>query len=171
MFFCNHLRRRALHKYRSKVPTAIIPIGKIHSATVLMDAADYTHEACTKAVQAYFKSKNIKVRIIYVYLEKYGKSDLPPADRNAILFKRDLNWFGRPSISKLSFISGPETDLFISLVEEKTYQAEFIATWFPARFKIGCHPFKVFDIVLDGREGQNRSQVFHSIEELFEKIR
>ena len=171
MFFCNHLRRQALHKFQSNVPTAIIPITEIHSATVLMDASDSSHEACAKAVQAYFKSRNVKVRIIYTYLEKLEKTDTPPADRNATLLKRDLDWCGRPSLSKLTFISGPESDLFISLMGEKTYPAEFIATWFPARFKIGGFPLKVFDIVLDGREGQSQGEIFRSIEELLEKIR
>lgn len=170
MFFCNHLRRRALRKFQSKVPTAIIPITDIRSATVLLDASDSSHEACAKAIQAYFKSKDVKVRIIYTYLEKLEKTDTPPADRNATLLRRDLDWCGRPSLQKLSFITGSDSDLFISLEGENTYQAEFIAYWFPARFKIGRFPLPVFDIVLDGREGKTQAEVFQSIEDLFTKI-
>jgi hypothetical protein len=171
MFLRNFLRRRALRRSLSKIPTAIIPITDIHSATVLMDAADPSHEACAQAVQNYFKSEGVKVRIIYTCLKKLEKDFVPPVDRNATLFLEDVDWCGRPSLSRLSFIAGPESDLFISLTGEKTYLSEFIASWFPARFKIGRFPLSVYDVVLDGREGQSQTEVFLSIENLFTKIK
>jgi hypothetical protein len=171
MFFCNYLRRRALRNSLSKIPTAIIPITDIRSATVLLDASDPACEACTKAVQAYFKSVNVKVRIIYVYLEKLEKDATPPVDRNFTLLRRDLDWCGRPSLSKLSLIFGPETDLFISLEGKNTYQAEFIASCIPARFKVGRFHLPVYDIVCDGTESLTQTEVFRSIEDLFTKIK
>jgi hypothetical protein len=171
MFLRNFLRRRALRRSLSKIPTAIIPITDIRSAAVLLDASDPSHEDCVRAVQTYFRSVGVKVRIIYTYLEKREKDFVPPVDRNATLFLEDLDWCGRPSLQKLSFIAGPESDLFISLSGENSYIAQFISSWFPARFKIGRFPLPVFDIVLDGREGQSQAEVFRSIENLFTQIK
>jgi hypothetical protein len=171
MFLCNYLRRRALHKSLSKVPTAIIPITDVRSATVLLDAADPSFEECERNVRAYFRSRSVPVKVIYTCLSKLGKDAPVPADRASALFLKDLGWFGRPSSQKISSLAGAQTDLFISLCTEKNYPAEYISHCIPARFKLGRFPLSVYDIVLDGREGQSQTEVFRSIEELFTKIK
>ena len=171
MFLCNYLRRRALRRSLSKVPTAIIPITDIRSATVLLDAADPSFEECERRVRAYFRSRSVSVEVIYTCLSKLDRGGEAPVDRASALLLQDLDWYGRPSSQKTASLAGSQTDLFISLCPEKNYPAEYISYCIPARFKMGRFPLPVYDVVLDGREGQSQTEVFRSIEDLFTKIK
>lgn len=170
MFFCNYLRRRALRRSLSKIPTSIIPITDIHSATVLLDASEPGFEDCAATVREYFRSRSVQVKMIYLYLSRLEKGAESPVDGASALLHQDLDWCGRPSESKISAIAGSETDLFVSLCR-KSYPAEFISSCIPAHFKVGCFSLPVYDVVLDGREEQSQKEVFRSIEDLFTKIK
>ena len=148
-----------------------MPIADIRSATVLLDASDPSFEECDRSVRAYFRSCSIPVKIIYTFLLKLDKDATAPVDSASALLLQDLDWCGRPSSQKISSLAGSQTDLFISLCTEKNYPAEYISHCIPARFKLGRFPLPVYDIVLDGREGQSQTEVFRSIEDLFTKIK
>lgn len=170
MWICNYLRRRALRRAASKLPTAILPLSLIRSATVLLDASEPSFEGCEGRIRAYFSRLRIQVKFIYIYLEKLDKGAAAPVDVTQALLLRDLDWCGRPASAKLRSLAGSGTDLFISLCED-SYPAEFLSCSIPARFKIGRFPIASFDVVLDGRQGQTQEEVFISITELFTKIK
>ncbi|MDO4827282.1 MAG: hypothetical protein Q4B16_06965 [Bacteroidia bacterium] len=170
MWICNHLRRMALRRAASKLPTAILPLSLIRSATVLLDASESSFEECERRIRAYFSQLRIQVKIIHIYLEKLDKDAAAPVDGTQALLLRDLDWCGRPSASKIRSLDLSATDLFISLCGD-SYPVEFISSCIPARFKIGRFPLAVFDVVLDGRQGQTQEEVFLSITELFTKIK
>lgn len=145
-----------MRRDRNGEPTSLLPLGKVRSATVLVDTSGGDEEAVriARAIRQYFDYQGIPVRI------------LSP-------LKTDLDLLGR---IKERVKGGREEDLFISLVSStENFTAEYEARCSKARFKVGCCslPGHVYDLVVAAPEQGEASQAaaFAAIKDYLNKIR
>lgn len=147
------VRKIALHKHHSTVPTGIIPLDQIRKATVFVDNLDADADHVEKTARQYFEKRNIDVRII-----------------NAK--KWDIGIFGCLKRHKGEKDFGE--DLFISTAYAYNFTAEYAARCSTARFKVGREQLQgnLFDIVIKDPEGQiiRQPMAFKAIIDLLEKI-
>lgn len=156
----NYFRRRALRKYSSKVPTSILPLGEIRTATVVIDAQDRQFDACRQVIQAFFRENGIKGEIYFMDLRKIGKEERLITSASTTFLRRDLNWFGWPGAEKINLLRGSSTDLFICLLPDTEYLTQFIAKCSTARYKVGRiqQSGDTFDLVVSDPPGRPLTQ-------------
>jgi len=125
-------RKIALRRHESLVESCILPLSEIKRATVFVDSSDPDSDPTRKAVQDFFSSKGISVKIICPQ-------------------KWDINWHGF-----LKQYDDSEPDLFISLAYYENFAAEYASRCSTARFKIGRRQLEgnVFDVVIYNPEDQ-----------------
>lgn len=149
------VRRRALRKHTSTVPTGIVPLDRIRRAVVFIDPSTQAVGVLCDQVRSFFAGKGIPVRIL---------SPQP----------RDLNWYGRMRRSYLAPGADEAEDLFISLVAPDRFASAFAAVASPARFKVGRAqlPGGTYDIVIKDREDVCESAiiVFKTMTQLLNQI-
>ena len=100
-FIKNIFRRRYLKRWGSASATGLMPLSRIHSAAILIDAEDKDCDDCKAAVLAYFRNKGIKANIFFFDFSKKSEEDLQITSLNNTILKKDLNWCGRPSRDKM----------------------------------------------------------------------
>jgi len=152
-------RQMVLRRSRSTVPTTLLPLSKIHSATVFVEAAAGEEDpACVcQAVRQFFDNQGIPVLILCPQ-------------------RRDINWLGQ---MKRRARGTPETrqeDLFISLAgSPDNFAATYEACCSTARFKVGRFPLpdEVFDLVVSVPEADEAQQTasFDAIKDYLCKIK
>ena len=154
--FCRWI---ALRRDRSTVPTALLPLTKVHEAMVFVDTmtADEDSDRVCRAVQQFFDYQGIPVQI------------LCPS-------KRDVNWWGYLRKRVRGTREFRQEDLFISLAASPdNFAAAFEARCSTARFKVGrCQlSGEVFDLVVAVPENGEASQLaaFSAIKDYLNKIR
>ncbi|MBQ0127960.1 MAG: hypothetical protein MJY91_04400 [Bacteroidales bacterium] len=158
MIFINPLtllvRRIALHKKASTVPTSIIPLSRIGKATVILDM-DADADFVSMDVKKFFTEHDIQVQILN-------------------LQKWDINIFGMVKKAKMQEMYDWDADVFISLAGPENFTAEYASRCSRARFKIGRYDLQpdVYDIVIVNREHQlpRQQKVFSTIVEYLLKI-
>ena len=150
----------ALRQGRSTESTSLLPLKKVQSATVFVDAVAMGEDPAPvcRAVQQFFDYQGLPVTIIC------------PA-------KEDLNWWGYlKAKARGGRKDARREDLFISLaVDPEHFAAEYEARCSAARFKVGCCtlPGGVFDLVVAPPEGVGASQTaaFAAVKDYLNKIR
>ena len=152
-------RRMALRRGHSTAPTGLLPLAKVHGATVYVDTTvpDEDADRVCGAVQQFFDYQGIPVQI------------LCPA-------KRDVNWRGFIKKRVRGTRETRHEDLLISLAASpENFAAEYEARCSAARFKVGrCQlPGDVFDLVVAVPENGESSQLaaFSAIKDYLNKIR
>lgn len=135
-------RNRRLKKDRSDVPTGFVPLRKIGSAIVIIDAAEPDQSLCRQKVDSFFSQHRISSTVLYVDFRKLNKNVRPVTDKAATIFRKDLNWFGRPDLKKAASVTGKPADLFICLADDSSYCTEYLSKSARAKFKIGRKPFE-----------------------------
>ncbi len=152
-------RRLALRRGQSKVPTNLLPLKKVRSATVFVDTSDGEDPTpVRRAVQQFFEYQGIPVQI------------LCPE-------KRDINPIGRMKNRVRGTHKHPrQEDLYISLAASpENFAAEYEARCSTARCKVGRfqYPGSVFDLVVTAPNGSEPSQsaAFSAIKDFLTKIR
>ena len=153
------IRRVALRRGRSKVPTSLLPLKKVQSATVFVDTTGGENTTpVLRAVQQFFEYQGIPVHVF-----------CPE--------KRDINLVGRMKNRLRGSHRHPrQEDLFISLAASpENFAAEYEARCSTARCKVGRfqYPDNVFDLVVTAPDGSEPSQsaAFSAIKDFLTKIR
>jgi len=154
------LRWYVLRRNRSTVPTTLLPLREVHSATVFVDTTVEGEDPARicRAVRQFFDYQGIPVLTL-----------CPKKD--------DINLIG--CLKKKARGDGEtprQEDLFISLAASpQNFAAEFEARRSTARFKVGRYPIPdgVFDLVVSMPELSEADQAaaFAAIKDYLNKIR
>lgn len=138
--FTDIFRKKGLKKFASGIQTGMIPLSGIHSVTVLLDSQDADVDRCTSSVRGFFRKAGITPDIHYMDLRSIRRQKKEGAltDAASTFTRKDLNWYGRLKNETASSFLKEKRDLYIDLTASNEYPVRFIATAFPARFKIGC---------------------------------
>lgn len=150
-------RRKALRECASKVPTGLVPLSGIKTATVYIERNSYDWSATERKVRKFFENKNIQVETV-------------------ILNSLDVDWLGRSRRSETKKTIEGHEDLLISLLPVNTFALKYCAVSSNAKFKIGREQIRknVFDLVVSDRTSDNEDgsqiAVFDYITELFTKL-
>ena len=154
------VRWYALRQGRSADATSLLPLKKVRSATVFVDAVAMGEDPAPvcRTVQHYFESVSIPVVILCPQ----------KADINCWGYLKPKARGGRRDERK--------EDLFISLAARPDrFAAEYEARCSTARFKVGCCALQdgVFDLVVTPPEGAGASQTaaFAAVKDYLNKIR
>ena len=157
-FLLNLYRQMVLRQVRSTTPTSLMPLSKVKSAAVFVDAqAGEDPQPVCRAVQQYFDYQGIPVRILCPQ-------------------KGDLTINGRMKKRARGTRESRKEDLFISLAgSPENFAAAFEACSSTARFKVGRFelPGAVFDLVVaDPQDGEaSPAAAFAAIKDFLDKIR
>ena len=153
------IRRMALRRGQSKVPTSLLPPKKVQHATVFVDTTGGEDTTpILRAVQQFFEYQGIPVLVF-----------CPE--------KRDINAIGRMKNRLRGSHRHPRSeDLFVSLAASpENFAAEYEARCSTARCKVGRfqYPGNVFDLVVTAPGGSEPSQsaAFSAIKDFLTKIR
>ena len=149
-----------LHRDRSKVPTTLMPLKKIKSATVYVDAEEAGEDAgpLCRAVKQFFDYQGIPVLVL-----------CPTA--------QDVNLLGYLKARMRGSRKEPRSeDLFISLASTAdNFAATYEACCSTARFKVGrcALPGGVFDLVVTppGDSDASQAAAFAAIKDYLYKIK
>lgn len=146
----------ALRRDQSKTPHCISPLSIITHATVLVDPDKEDSAQTCSAVKQFFEYKNIELTLY-----------CPAAE--------DLNFIGAIKKSKRKTEPQSGVELFICLIEEANFLAEYESRRSKAAFKVGRQEFgsDVYDMTLLGPNGESVPQltVFASAKDYLNKIR
>jgi len=147
-------RRKALEKIRSTVPTGIVPLSCIKTATVYVDKDSADWADASRRTQDFFEMKGIKSHVIAVSkleIDKLG---------------RRIKAENEPSII------GKE-DLLISLVPYVSFAMEYEVLSSQAIFKIGRAQQKnnkIFNLVVSDNQIDFQVAIFDYIVDFIAKI-
>lgn len=170
----NLMRRQSLKKNASTIPTAITPLGKLHSAVAFIDVEDTSFHDCKNLILNFYRKHNLKGDIFFFDFRKLGEGERLITSITTTILRKDLNWFDKPDKEKVSIMLAGEPDLFISMVDKDDFPIEFMAKSCRARFKIGRRqlPGDTFDMIFTDRPDKPSSQeeVFRKMEQILEKI-
>ena len=170
----NILRRQALKKFKSPVPTGLLPLSQIHTAVSFIDVEDTTFDECKEAILSFYKANDIKGDIFFFDFRKIASDELLITSIQTTILKRDLNWIGKPKKEKVDLMLDSKPDLFISLIKGDKFPIEFMASCSNARFKVGRTQVrdKVFDLVISEPDHLEVSQleIFNEIKKMIGKI-
>ena len=149
-----------LRRNRSTVPTTLLPLREVRSATVFVDTTVEGEDPAriSRAIRQFFDYHGIPVQVICPQ-------------------KRDLNLLGCLKARVRGSKENPRReDLFISLAgSAANFAAEYEARCSTARFKVGRFPLPggVFDLVVATPESSEAGQAaaFAAIKDYLNKIR
>ena len=171
----NFFRRKCLKKYASECETGMVPVSSVRSAAVLIDVQNGDFRKAESEVKEYFRKKQIPAEIIYLDTYRYKKGISAISSPESTIYRKDLNWYGKPSKAKQGALLSSNKDIFISLTQSNEFAAMFINTAYPAKFKIGCSSFDSdpFNIVVAPSKDADAGAVdiFRNIASILESIR
>lgn len=169
-------RKRRLNKFRSNVPTGLLPLKEISTVNVVLDVEEPGFDALRAKINDWGRAAGVKLNIYFLDLRRLDKEELLLTSIQTTIIKKELDWVGTPDISKVMGLIGEKSDLFISMIDNNDFPIEFISKCARARFKIGRHRFteRVFDMVISGSQTADlRSDsclVFDAMVEYLNKI-
>ena len=170
----NWMRRRSLRHAASAEPTALMPLGKVRSATVFIDVEDTSFDVCKNEIMAFFRNKGIKGEIFFFDFRRLNEGERLITSITNTVLKKDINWFGKPSKEKVSLMLDGNPDMFISLLANDGFPIHYMAAASRARFKVGRVPLpgKVFDLVVQDPENGPLSEagIFREMVKILERI-
>ena len=174
-FIKNIFRRKFIRKTAGKSTSGLLPLSAIRSATVIMDAEDTGCEACKSKVEAFCKSNGIKLTVWFFDFAGKGEDERQTTSLDRTLLKKDLNWWGRPSMETIKTFAAESPDMMISLIDSNHFPVECIAKCSGARFKIGRKRLKdrTFDLVIEDSPSKcfSQEEAFVEITRYLETIR
>ena len=171
------VRRKRIGKYASDVPTGLIPMSEMRTVNVVIDVEEPGFDELKEDILAWGRSSGLKVSIYFFDFRRIGKDELLLTSITNTLLKKELDWVGTPDMSKIGPLIYEQSDLFISMVDNKDFPIEFLTRCTRARFKIGRHDYEdhPFNMILSGSETADlRSesrQIFAAITEFIAKRR
>ena len=167
-FILKIARALALGMRKSKVPTGLTSLSKVHVAVVFVDADEAGAEQLVGAVSSYFAGKKIRAEIFAITADKHRK-EIKGAH---LLGPRNLTLAGRPRHNKRTPIVVLGEELFVNLVEEGRFTAEYCAARSKALFKVGrASASKNIYNVYVSSEGHSAVDVFAQITGLLDTVK
>lgn len=172
----NIFRKRRLNKFRSDVPTGLLPLKEISTVNVVLDVEEPGFDVLRAKINDWGRASGLKLNIYFLDLRKLDKEELLLTSIQTTLIKKELDWVGTPDISKVMGLLGEKSDLFISMIDNNDFPIEFISKCARARFKIGRRRFpeRVFDMVISGSQTadlrSDSCKVFDAMVEYLNKI-
>ncbi len=167
-------RNKALRRDGSKVPSGMMPVSDIRTAAFIIDVEDSSFDVCKQSIQSFSREYGMKTEIFFLDMRKIGSEDRLITSITNTILARDLNWFGKPSDEKMKLLLDFNPDLFVSLVKDGGFPADYVAACCTARFKIGRRqlPGKVFDLVVSDPPGKDHqeAEVFGYVKNYLLKI-
>ena len=148
----NIIRKRRLNKFKSDVPTSLLPLNQINTVNVVLDVEEPGFDTLRAKILAWGRSAGIKLNIYFLDFRRLDKEELLITSIQTTIIKKELDWVGTPDISKVMGLLGEKSDLFISMIDNNNFPIEFISKCARAKFKIGrrLFPDRVFDMVISG---------------------
>lgn len=148
----NIIRKRKINKFKSDVPTSLLPLNLINTVNVVLDVEEPGFDTLRAKILAWGRSAGIKLNIYFLDFRRLDKEELLITSIQTTIIKKELDWVGTPDISKVMGLLGEKSDLFISMIDNNDFPIEFISKCARARFKIGRRRFpdRVFDMVISG---------------------
>ena len=172
----NIFRKRKLHKFRSNVPTGLLPLKEISTVNVVLDVEEPGFDVLRAKINDWGRAAGVKLNIYFLDFRKIDKQELLITSIQTTIIKKELDWVGTPDISKVMGLIGEKSDLFISMIDNNDFPIEFISKCARARFKIGrrVFPERVFDMVISGSQTadlrSDSCKVFDAMVEFLNKI-
>ncbi|MCQ2133556.1 MAG: hypothetical protein MJY88_01180 [Bacteroidales bacterium] len=162
------MRRRALKKNASTVPTKIKALSLIRTAVTVIDVEDTSFDACKESILAFYREHKIKGEIFFFDFRKITSEERLITSITNTVLKKDINWYGRPSAEKMKYIDNLNPDMFISLIKGTDFPIEYMAKYCRASFKVGRTqlPGNVYDLVVSDPKSKDYSEA-----EVFEGIK
>lgn len=166
-------RKIRLKKDARTIPTGLVPLSRIRSMAVVLDAAGNGLEESRDAIRKFCKANKIELTILYV--DFTGKGNTSSDDT---VYKNDLNWYGCPSACKTGTFLGKYYDCFICLSDSGKFCIEYLAKAADASFKLGVKAVRnnPYDVVvtppgnsLPGTVSQK--DLFLTMKSIIERIR
>ena len=148
----NIITKRKINKFKSDVPTSLLPLNQINTVNVVLDVEEPGFDTLRAKILAWGRSAGIKLNIYFLDFRRLDKEELLITSIQTTIIKKELDWVGTPDISKVMGLLGEKSDLFISIIDNNDFPIEFISKCARARFKIGRRRFpdRVFDMVISG---------------------
>ena len=169
-FIVNWFRRRRLKKDASDIPTGFLPLGKIKSANVVIDAQETDFELLREDILSWGKASGIKVSIFFIDLHKLSKGELLITSIQTTICRKELSWYGAPPADKARLLMDDDADLFISMVDSSDFLVDYLCKCSHARFKVGRkeYPGHSFDMIIaNNAAGELRSELRSDSREVF----
>ena len=172
----NIFRKRKLTKFKSTVPTGLIPLKEISTVNVVLDVEEPGFDVLRAKINDWGREAGVKLNIYFLDLRRIDKEELLITSIQTTIIKKELDWVGTPDISKVMGLLGEKSDLFISMIDNNDFPIEFISKCARARFKIGRRMFleRVFDMVISGSQTadlrSDSCKVFDAMVEFLNKI-
>ena len=172
----NIFRKRKISKFRSNVPTGLLPLKEISTVNVVVDVEEPGFDALRAKINDWGRAAGVKVNIYFLDFRRLDKEELLLTSIQTTIIKKELDWVGTPDISKVMGLLGEKSDLFISMIDNNDFPIEFISKCARARFKIGrrMFPERVFDMVISGSQTadlrSDSCKVFDAMVDFLNKI-
>ena len=172
----NIFRKRKISKFRSNVPTGLLPLKEISTVNVVVDVEEPGFDALRAKINDWGRATGVKLNIYFLDFRRLDKEELLITSIQTTIIKKELDWVGTPDISKVMGLLGEKSDLFISMIDNNDFPIEFISKCARARFKIGrrMFPERVFDMVISGSQTadlrSDSCKVFDAMVDFLNKI-
>ena len=172
----NIFRKRKISKFRSNVPTGLLPLKEISTVNVVVDVEEPGFDALRAKINDWGRATGVKLNIYFLDFRRLDKEELLLTSIQTTIIKKELDWVGTPDISKVMGLLGEKSDLFISMIDNNDFPIEFISKCARARFKIGrrMFPERVFDMVISGSQTadlrSDSCKVFDAMVDFLNKI-
>lgn len=166
-------RKRCLRRDEVPVPGGFIPLSGALSMTLIIDASVPDWEECRDRAEAFCRRHSICLNVTYIDLDSTQDKSAAPAERT--IFRKDLNWYGRPSARKAAATTGRYASILVCLCDSPNWCVEYLSRVTQAHFRIGMLKWKDFSfdctITPDPDKPLSLSEVFSAIETLLESIK
>lgn len=163
------VRAIAVRRNSSKVKTAFVPLGKLHSVCAIVDADQPDSQNCADFVAAFFSKCGISLSLYAISLAKEPVS----INGATMITSRDISVFGLPRKGRRHPQVNPATDLFINLTAGTVFAADYCAICSSAKMKVGrLNPRKgVYDLLILNSESFTQSEVFKQMSSIMLRIK
>ena len=150
-FIKNIFRRKFIRRAASRIETGLMPLQAIKSVIIVLDTEDPAYNECKDKVVAFFRQKEIKVSVWFLSLASKDADERQTTSLESTILSKDLNWWGRPAVSKIAAFSEEAADMLISLGDNAEFTIDCLARCSQARFKIGRKQLRnrVFDLIFE----------------------
>ncbi|MBO4465655.1 MAG: hypothetical protein J5748_03140 [Bacteroidales bacterium] len=167
-FILRVFRALALGLRTSKVPTGLTSLSKVHVAVVFLDADEAGAEQLVGSISSYFAEKKIRAEIFALTSVKKH----PEIKGAHLLGPRNLTLIGRPRHNKRTPIVVLGEELFVNLVEEGRFTAEYCAARSKALFKVGraASAKNIYNLYVSS-EGHSAGEVFAQITGVLDTVK
>lgn len=172
MFLIDKYRRKKLERDRSHTTTGLIPLHRIHSMGLVIDASASDWEEGVEAARKFCTAHKIELCILAVNLES--------KDTPSVLTASDISLLGFPKIEKSGEMLGKVFNFLLCICDNRHFCIEYIAKCVEADMKAGMseRPDDCYDIAVStpvkspesGKIEFSTKAVFETVAGILKKI-